>query len=221
MARSNQLELPLPRRGGKRRGAGRRPKGPRTLVAHKSRPRFEKPTPVHVTVRVARHVWNLRSRRCFNAIAACFEVSCGRFGLRLIEFSILGNHLHLLMEADSSEALSRGMQGLNVRIAKALNRLMNARGRVLADHYHAQLLATPTQLVSAIAYVLGNSRHHYGGPAERDPFSSLACERARLLCVPVSWLLRTGWRRARRRPPEIEQALNDGMTGFGAHPMAA
>ena len=162
------------------------------MVSHKSRPRFEKPTPVHVTVRVARHVWNLRSRRCFNAITACFAAACGQFGLRLIEFSVLGNHLHLILEADTNEALSRGMQGLNVRIAKALNRLMNARGRVLADHYHAQLLATPTQLVSAIAHVLGNSRTHYGEQAERDPFSSVACDRARLLCVPVSWLLRTG-----------------------------
>src|SRR5438876_1449634 len=39
---------------------------------------------------------------------------------RLIEFSVLGNHLHrlhLLVEADSSLALSRGMQGLNVRFA--------------------------------------------------------------------------------------------------------
>ncbi len=191
------------------------------MVSHKSRPRFEKPTPVHVTVRVARHVWNLRSRRCFNAITACFAAACGQFGLRLIEFSVLGNHLHLILEADTNEALSRGMQGLNVRIAKALNRRMNARGRVFADHYHARLLATPTQLVSAIAYVLGNSRHHYGEQAERDPFSSVACDRARLLCVPVSWLLRTGWRRARRKPPEIDRALNDGMTGFGAHPMAA
>jgi len=176
------------------------------MVSHKTRPRFGKPAPLHVTVRVARHVWNLRSRRCFNVIALCFERSCGRFGLRLIEFSVLGNHLHLIVEADSNEALSRGMQGLNVRIAKALNRLMNARGRVLADHYHAQLLPTPTQLVKAIAYVLGNSQHHYGEQPERDPFSSAACDRSRLLCLPVSWLLRKGWRQARWKPP-----------GFGDH----
>src|SRR5882724_1676734 len=107
MKRATQLSLTLPSRGGRRRGAGRKPKGPRSLVSHRARPRFEKPTPVLVTMRVDRHVWNLRSRRCFRAIAACFETSLGRFGLRLIEFSVLGNHLHLIVEADDTESLSR------------------------------------------------------------------------------------------------------------------
>src|SRR5262249_7672607 len=94
---------------------------------------------------------------------------------------------------------SRGMQGLSVRIAKAMNRLMGTRGAVFGDHYHAQILETPTKLVNAIAYVLNNAAKHYGteGP---DPFSSAACDRQLLLCVGVSWLLRVGWRRARRKP---------------------
>src|SRR5437763_2957139 len=157
MARKNaQLTLNLPRWGGKRVGAGRKPKGSRALVSHKPRPRFEKAAAVHVTLRVGARVWNLRSRRCFTAIEAALQGARERFGLRIIEFSVLGNHLHLLVEADSNAALSRGMQGLSVRIAKALNRVMQRRGRVLDDHYHSRLLRSPTQLVNAIAYVLGN-----------------------------------------------------------------
>lgn len=64
-----------------------------------------------VTLRVAVRVWNLRSRRCFRLIESSLEAARGRFGLRVIEFSVLGNHLHLVVEADDSEALSRGMQG--------------------------------------------------------------------------------------------------------------
>ena len=41
-------------------------------------------------------------------------------GLRIVQFSVQGNHLHLIVEADSSTALSRGMQGLCIRLAKAL-----------------------------------------------------------------------------------------------------
>ena len=140
-------------------------------------------------------------RRCFRAIAACFETSLGRFGLRLIEFSVLGNHLHLIVEADDTESLSRGMQGLSVRVAKALNRVMVTRGRVFADHYHARLLRTPTELVNAIAYVLGNSAHHHGESGS-DPYSSANCDRELLLGKPRSWLLRVGWRRAARTAPE-------------------
>ena len=199
MRRQKQLELDLPRRGGPRDGAGRKPKGPRALVSHAARPRFNKPTPVHVTVRVAQRVWNLRSRRCYRVVTAAFAAARGRFGLRLIEFSVLGNHLHLVIEADHNQALSRGMQGLSVRIAKAMNRLMGTRGAVLRDHYHAHILETPTQLVNAIAYVLGNAEHHYGASAGADPFSSATCDRQLLLCVGLGWLLRVGWRRARRR----------------------
>src|SRR5213075_1113119 len=118
-----QLALKIPQRGGKRKGAGRKRKAPRPRVSHKARPRFNKPAAVLVTLRVACGVRNLRSRRCFGAIEACFTNARGRFGLRIIEFAILGNHLHLLVEADSDQSLSRGMQGLGVRLARALNRL--------------------------------------------------------------------------------------------------
>jgi REP element-mobilizing transposase RayT len=203
MARENQLQLPLPRRGGKRPGAGRRPKGRRPLVSHKARPSFDKPTPVHVTLRVCDHVWNLRSRRCFRRIAGCFERSRGRFGARLVEFSVQGNHLHLIVEADHRRALSRATQGLAIRIARALNALMKHAGRVFSDHYHARLLRTPTELVNAIAYVLGNAARHFGG-RQPDPFNSVALvhpERESMLGRPRGWLLRVGWRRARLRRP--------------------
>jgi len=150
MRTSKQMSLKLPHRGGKRTGAGRKPKGPRALVSHKARPQFAKPAAVHVTLRVASHVWNLRSRRCFRIIETCLEDARERLRLRIIEFSVMGNHLHLLVEADSNVALSRGMQGLCVRIARGLNRLMNRRGGVFADHYHSRILPSPTQFVNAI-----------------------------------------------------------------------
>ncbi|HEY6910369.1 MAG TPA: transposase [Myxococcales bacterium] len=157
---------------------------------------------MQVTLRVAGHVWNLRSRRCFGVIEECLAAARQRFGLRVIEFTVLGNHLHLIVEADGDEALSRGMQGLNIRIAKALNRLMDKKGRVFADHYHSRLLRSPTALVNAIAYVLGNAAHHYGGEVQ-DRFSSRAYEAPRRREIPSrprTWLLRSGWRRARMVP---------------------
>ncbi|SRR5260221_1131807 len=185
-------------RGAKRRGAGRTPNGPRALVSHKERPRFGKAMPAHVTLRVRNHVWNLRSRRSFRRIQACFEKSRGRFGGRLIEFSMQGNHLHLIVEADGSESLSRAMQGLCIRIAKSMNALMGRAGAVFSDHYHARLLRSPTELMKAIRYVLGNAAHHFAADGT-DPFSSAAlvpAERFTVLAVPLGWLLRDGWRRA-------------------------
>ena len=155
-------------------------------------------------MRVRNEVWNLRSRRSLRVFLECFEQSLGRFGARLIEFSVQGNHVHLIIEADSNETLSRAMQGLSIRLAKALNSMMNRHGHVFADHYHSRLLRSPTELVRAISYVLGNAAHHFGetGP---DPFTSRALPedlRPRVLARPVGWLLRVGWRRG--VPPQLE-----------------
>ena len=190
MRRSPQR--PLPFHGGPRPGSGR-PRGHRT--SHAARPQFGKPTPVHVTLRLQPHVWTLRSRRSFRRIRRCFEQARGRFGARLVEYSVQGNHLHLILEAEDSVALSRGMQGLAIRLARTLNALMGRKGRVFDDHYHSRLLRTPTELVRAIRYVLGNAAHHFGA-AGADAFSSAALPKeAPELAAPVGWLLRRGTRR--------------------------
>ncbi len=188
-----QTELQFSRRGGRRKGAGR-PRG--TRVSHAARPRFGRVTPVHVTLRMRDHVWNLRSRRSFRRIRSCFEKARGRFGARLVEFSVQGNHLHLILEADSDAALSRALQGLCIRIAKALNKMMGRKGPVFGDHYHARLLRSPTALVRAIAYLLGNAAHHFRQRGT-DPYASRAPEAAAVLSASRSWLLREGWRRAK------------------------
>src|SRR5438132_3827455 len=195
-----QQDLPIPGPwGGKRAGAGRRLiDGRRPLVSHKARPQFEKPTVVHATVRVRDDVWNLRSKRCFRVMKQALHDALGRMGLRVIDFSLQGNHLHLIVEADSSSSLSRGMQGLCIRIARALNRLMERNGKVFADHFHSRLLHSPTEVMRAIQYVRGNHRKHYGHTGD-DPYASTAlflAEREEILAKPVTWALRGGWRRA-------------------------
>ncbi len=191
--RTAQRELPF--HGGRREGAGR-PRGLR--VSHDARPRFGRPTPVHVALRVRDTVWNLRSGRSWRRLRRAFERARGRFGMRLIHFSVQGNHLHLIVEADDHRALARAMQGLCIRIAKALNAMMERSGKVFDDHYFARLLRTPAELMNAIRYVLGNAARHFGGP-ERDPFCSAslsAPELETMLAPPVGWLLRVGWLRA-------------------------
>lgn len=195
MKKPRQLALHLPSHGGKRQGAGRKPKGGKALVSHAARPGFQRPTAAHVTLRIADDIPSLRSSRRFARIRKCFADSRGRFGMRLAEFTVLSNHLHLVVEADSSASLTRGMQGLCIRLAKALNAALSRCGRVFADHYHSRLLVTPTELCAVIRYLRSNATRHYGegGP---DPFSSDDSAAGALLVAPVGWLLRAGWQRA-------------------------
>ncbi len=114
-----------------------------------------------------------------------------------------GNHLHFLVEAENTRALSRGMQGLTIRMAKALNRVMQRRGKVFADRFHAHVLRTPTEVRNALAYVRRNHAIHAargahdGRPASSQPdlYSSvgyLIFEFAlpEAIGPPRTWLLR-------------------------------
>src|SRR6202165_1649797 len=132
MANHSQLALKLPTWGGARANAGRKPKGEKAGVSHLRRPPLSASHPVHTTLRVAKGCWNLRSRRARLALQGVFEGGRDRFGFRLVHYSIQGNHLHLLVEAEGKESLARGMKGLEVRMARALNRMMQRRGSVFA-----------------------------------------------------------------------------------------
>ncbi len=167
-----QLRMKFRTWGGKRPGAGRPRTGVVAIVPHLERADFAGRFPLHVTVRMRKRVWNLRTRRCFGALSRAFWGGGNRFGFRLIHYSVQGNHIHLLAEARGKEALSRGMQGLSIRIAKALNRVMGRHGSVLVDRYHSRILRTPTEVKRVRHYLLGNAHHHYG-LREPDPFTSL------------------------------------------------
>ena len=181
--RQRQLELGFRTWGGKREGAGRKPKGARAGVAHVTRPALAARFPVHVTWRMDRRVWNLRTPRCFGPLSRAMYGGATRFGFRLVHYAVMGNHVHLLVEAPDRVSLARAMKGLGVRIARALNRVMGRSGSVIGDRYHAHILRTPSETKRARAYLLANAHHHFGH-AHADPFASRAP-----VAAPRTWLL--------------------------------
>ena len=167
-------------------------------MPHVARPALARRFPVHVTLRVAREVWNLRSQRCFRLIRRAFVLGNDRFGFRLNQFSVQGNHLHLLVEAANAQSLTRGIKGLAVRIARRLNRLMQRRGQVFPQRYHARILRTPSEVPSALSYVLANLHKHSrecGNPLlpnQIDAYSSAYHDATAPPATvgPHTWLLR-------------------------------
>ena len=214
-----QLTLSYRTWGGSRKGAGRKA-GPKPPIPHRPRKPLNPRHPVHVTLRVRRDVPNLRSQVMLAALGRAFAGARGRFGMRLVHFSVQGNHLHLLVEADSAQALSRGMAGLGIRMARRLNGAIGRRGAAFAERYHAQVIENPRQARHALRYVLLNARLHAlredpvgarRGPVLFDPCSSARCfdgwqdgardaghapcgEPSTLVMPAQTWLLRVGWR---------------------------
>ena len=151
--------------GGRRKGAGRKKVSPGRRIPHRARPWHDEANPVHVTVRV---VGGLGLRRHFvaAAIGASFRAMVGgprEDAFRVVEFCILDDHVHLLVEARNRRALSKGMAAVNIRLSKAVNRALGRKGRVIQDRYHAHVLETPTEVRNALRYIFENGRKH-GAP---------------------------------------------------------
>jgi REP element-mobilizing transposase RayT len=183
-----QLRLKLPKVkkwGGARPGAGRPRKDglTRTGSPHERREVLKARFPVLATWRMHPEVLNLRSGKGWKCLAPAIYGS-RREGFRVVHFAILHNHIHLLVEASDEKWLARGMQGLGVRMAVRLNRIMSRRGRVVYDRYHARILRCPTAVAEARYYVLNNAFKHYGRPGP-DPYAS-----THPVALPQTWLLR-------------------------------
>lgn len=129
-------------------------------MAHKARPAHSKHLPVHVTLRLRAGVPSLRGSKLFRRLRAAFREARERFGFTLAHYAVQGNHMHLLVEANDRRALARGVQGLAIRVARAVNRVHARRGRVFAERYHARPLRSPLEVRRALVYVLFNERHH-------------------------------------------------------------
>ena len=158
-------------------------------------------------MRACRGLPSLRKQIVFKDVRrALGAASHGWF--RLVHFSVQADHVHLVVEAHDKEALTRGMAGLAIRVARAVNRRVRRRGHVWSDRYHARPLRTPREVRRAIVYVLTNWRKHVPTARDIDPCSSsrwfdgwkhppfsnppggdIPVVRAR------TWLGHTGWRR--------------------------
>jgi len=152
---------------------------------------------VHATVRLRKGLPSSRRKKARRVLQRGFAIGGERFGFRLVHYSIQSNHLHLIVEARDRRALSKGMAGLSIRIAKGLNKLWRRKGKVFPDRFHDHVLRTPTEVRNAVRYVLGNAwRHGIRYVDGVDPFTSADSSSA-ALPVPHTWLLSRGWRRAR------------------------
>ena len=110
------------------------------------------------------------------------------------------------VESDSDGGLRRGLQGVAIRVAKAIDRPLGRHGRVWSDRCHAHALETPREVRNALVYVLANWRKHRPGGRGLDPRASghwftgwetsapPAMGRAPV-ATARTWLARVGWRR--------------------------
>jgi REP element-mobilizing transposase RayT len=220
--RKRHVQQELFRHGGKRKGAGRKPKGSRAGEAHKRRPSFKEREALHVVLRVVPEVGNLRRSEMYGAIRDATITAAVRERIRIVHISIQHTHIHMIVEAENKKALGRGIQGFQISAAQHINTVLGdesgrRRGTVFVDRYYLVVIKSPTQARNALSYLLNNWRKHAEdqGAGLIDRFSS-GCsfpdwkelEREDLMWTipvgydplivrrPATWLLSEGWKLA-------------------------
>ena len=101
------------------------------------------------------------------------------------------------------------MQGLTIRMARALNRALERRGKVFRDRYHALVLRAPSEVANARNYLLNNQakRHAqtHGWALPKGYVDAYAGFSIEITAAPHTWLLRDGWRRGRGSRPRFRE----------------
>jgi REP element-mobilizing transposase RayT len=179
--RPRQLVFGFAQKGGPRFESGKKVGRPRKPakergVPHGRRPLLSPLHPVLVTLKIRKGLPRMRNRACLRVVEGAIADARERFGMRITDYSLMNDHIHLIVELDpnaadaprgelcpqraAKEVLSTGMQGLTTRLARRLNKLWGRSGKVLAGRYHAVAKRTPKEVRNAKAYVLRNARHH-------------------------------------------------------------
>lgn len=196
--------------GGYRPGSGRRPRGEVAGVSHHTRAPLSSRHPVLVTMRTKPALGSLRRKRVHAVIRGALVAGCDAGPFRICHYALMRHGILLLVEARDQDALSRGMQGINVRVAKGLNRLWERNGSVFSDRYETAVLDSGRRVRDGLCYVLGQARRRERlAPGRLDPYSSavyfdgwkdLAGPAARPggpapVAPPRTRLLKSGWRK--------------------------
>lgn len=172
------------------------------------RPKVRANTPLHITLRLKKRIPSLRNRKLLRLFRQSLHMS-RPFGMRVIHFSLLSNHIHMIAEAPDNTALAQGMRSLGGRFGRIVRRSISvkSRGPVFAGRYHLRLIETPRQMRNALEYVLLNQAKHLKFIEHLDPYSSASTflEWRKLLGVRFSSLVRA-------QAEEIQDANRFGLS---------
>jgi len=163
-------------------------------------------------MRASRRLPSLRRQLVFLRIRRALGETA-RSWFRVVHFSVQQDHIHLIIEANDRLTLSRGMAGLSIRLARAINHVCGRTGKVWSDRYHSRALGSPREVRNGLVYVLLNFRKHLLGAKGIDPMSSgfwfdgwkvpssqdeppnwNASDRVPVQ-PPLTWLAQTGWKK--------------------------
>ncbi len=163
------------------------------MISHKPR-KFLKAKPHHIAVKTTVKGINFNHPSLRKTIIHLLNLLSKRPGVALSAYSILSNHIHLIVQFDKETDEGKvgrdmlfgdAMRMFNSQVSRAVNRFHKRRGQLFHDRYWMSPLKTGRYILNGFRYVLFNSLKHINIPSqyqlEDDPRSSLFGYRNRLV----------------------------------------
>lgn len=153
-----------------RKKAGRPPVNDKG-IRHTERPRLNKSTMLHLTIKVRENKADIQNKR----ILAILHHAIKRARLqklKILHYTLEYNHIHLLVEASNNQILHKGMQAFGITFAKWVNRLREGKGMVYKQRYHFHALKSLREKKNALNYIFSNGVKHKRTKNRIDPYNS-------------------------------------------------
>lgn len=105
------------------------------------------------------------------AFLSLLQGDAERFGVRVLAWCLMSNHIHLLLE-DGDDNLSEMMRSLATGYAQRFNRRGGHVGHVFQQRFYSNPVESEDYLLQAMRYIHDNPAKSGACPAEEYPWSS-------------------------------------------------
>jgi len=110
----------------------------------------------HVTARINRKEMVLDRAAIKELLLGVIKRAKAKYSFRVDNFSIMGNHIHLIIKPAQTASLSRIMQWILGVFAMAYNRLMGLTGHVWGERFRSRIVDGLRAFMKVFKYIDGN-----------------------------------------------------------------
>ncbi len=146
----------------------------------------------HVTAKTNRGEFTFHSDEVKELLISVTKEAKKKYRLRIIQYSIMSNHIHFIIKPGKGESLSNIMRWILGVFAIRFNKLFGLNGHVWYDRFKSKIIASFKQMVNTFHYISNNpvkaaicqnpADYLWGG------LSELKKGRFRLLDPPEEWV---------------------------------
>lgn len=123
-------------------------------VAMPRLPRLQAPgATIHVVARCNNREFHLIAPEDFQRVIVTLDAMIRTYDVTLYAYTLMANHVHLLLQAPKADALGRPLRWFMTETAKAFHRIRDRRGHFWERRYHACLVEEDTYALAALRYL--------------------------------------------------------------------